>query len=109
VLNLLINAVEAVQQNGDGLQRSIDVFLRKINDASAEFVVRDTGPGPKKSLESALFEPFVTSKAEGVGLGLAVAQEVVEAHHGSIDWGRSDGTTTFRVVIPVTKKGAASV
>lgn len=109
VLNLLINAVEAVQQNGDDVQRAIDVSLRKFDDAAAELVVRDTGPGPKNSLESTLFEPFVTSKAEGVGLGLAVAKEVVEAHHGSIDWWRSDKITIFRVVIPVLQKGAASV
>lgn len=101
VLNLLINAVEAVQQNGDGVPRAIEVSLRNIDDA-AEFVVRDTGPGPKDSLKSALFDPFVTSKAEGVGLGLAVAREVVEAHHGSIDWSRRDEMTIFRVVIPVT-------
>ncbi len=109
VLNLLINAVEAVQQNGDDVYRAIDVSLKKFDDAAAEFVVRDTGPGPKNSLASALFEPFVTSKAEGVGLGLAVAREVVEAHHGSIDWWRSDKMTIFRVVIPVIQKGAASV
>lgn len=102
VLNLLINAVEAVQQNGDDVLRSIDVSLRNIDEESAEFVVSDTGPGPKKSLETALFEPFVTSKAEGVGLGLAVAREVIEAHHGSIDWSRTDKMTSFRVVIPVT-------
>ena len=102
VLNLLINAVEAVQQNGDDMRRAIDVSLRKIDDATAEFVVSDTGPGPKHSLESALFNPFVTSKAEGVGLGLAVAREVIEAHHGSIDWSRTDKMTSFRVVIPVT-------
>ena len=102
VLNLLINAVEAVQQNGDDMRRAIDVSLRKIDDSTAEFVVSDTGPGPKHSLESALFNPFVTSKAEGVGLGLAVAREVIEAHHGSIDWSRTDEMTRFRVVIPVT-------
>ncbi|QDT74095.1 Sporulation kinase E [Lacipirellula limnantheis] len=101
VLNLLINAVEAVQQNGDDLPRVIDVSLRKLEDGTAEFGVCDTGPGPKNSLESALFDPFVTSKAEGVGLGLAVAREVVEAHQGSIDWSRTDGRTSFRVVIPM--------
>ena len=101
VLNLLINAVEAVQQNGDDVGRLIDVSLRKIDGALAEFAVCDTGPGPKSSVASALFEPFVTSKAEGVGLGLAVAREVVQAHHGAIDWTRTDEKTIFRVVIPV--------
>jgi C4-dicarboxylate-specific signal transduction histidine kinase len=101
VLNLLINAVEAVQQNSDDMRRAIDISLRKTDDARAELVVRDTGPGPKHSLETALFEPFITSKAEGIGLGLAVAREVVEAHHGSIDWRRADEMTSFRVVIPM--------
>jgi signal transduction histidine kinase len=100
VLNLLINAIEAVQQNGDDAPRDINVSLRKIDDAAAELVVRDSGPGPLNSLKSALFEPFVTSKAEGVGLGLAVAREVVEAHLGSIAWSRTDAITSFRVVIP---------
>jgi signal transduction histidine kinase len=108
VLNLLINAIEAVQQNGEESRREIAISLRNIDDA-AELVIRDSGAGPKNSIEASLFEPFVTSKAEGVGLGLAVAREVVEAHRGSVDWSRTDGVTSFRVVIPMMKKGAERV
>ena len=106
VLNLLINAIEAVQQNDGESPRSIEVSLRTNKDSAAELTVRDTGPGPKNSVENLIFEPFVTSKAEGVGLGLVVAREVVEAHYGSITWSRSDEITKFVVVIPAVKKGA---
>jgi nitrogen-specific signal transduction histidine kinase len=47
-----------------------------------------------------LFEPFVTSKPEGVGRGLAVARQVVEGHGGTISWQRRDGRTCFRVEFP---------
>ncbi|WP_172992079.1 sensor histidine kinase [Lacipirellula parvula] len=109
VLNLLINAIEAVQQNGDGVPRTIDISLQQTVREEAELSVLDSGPGPKNSVNPGLFDPFVTSKAEGVGLGLAVARQIVEAHGGSIEWSRTGEITTFRVVIPLFRKGAAGV
>lgn len=108
VLNLLINAIEAVQQASDGQRRDVDVSLRTIGD-NAILAVEDTGPGPSESLRQELFDPFISSKAEGVGLGLAVAREAIAAHHGSIEWDRIDATTTFQVTIPLATKGAARV
>lgn len=109
VLNLLINAVEAVQQNDDGTPRTIEISLHQTDLQEAALFVRDSGPGPKNSVNPGLFDPFVTSKAEGVGLGLAVARQIVEAHVGSIEWSRTGETTTFRVAIPLITKGAAGV
>jgi nitrogen-specific signal transduction histidine kinase len=48
-----------------------------------------------------LFEPFVTSKPEGVGLGLAVARQVAEAHGGAVSWQRDAGRTRFRIELPL--------
>src|SRR5262249_31585382 len=62
--------------------------------------VWDTGPGPAPEVAERLFEPFVTGKPEGVGLGLAVARQVAEAHGGAITWTREGGRTCFRVELP---------
>jgi signal transduction histidine kinase len=62
--------------------------------------VRDSGPGPVPEVAGRLFEPFVTGKPEGVGLGLAVARQVAEAHGGRIGWERADGRTVFRIELP---------
>ena len=108
VLNLLINAIEAVQQTEVDARRLVDVTLQAVA-GQATFVVADSGPGPEESLRPGIFEPFISSKAEGVGLGLAVAREVVTAHQGTIDWTRMNETTKFQVTIPLATKGADCV
>jgi signal transduction histidine kinase len=105
VLNLLLNAVEAVQRAPHGAPRSIRASLAAA-DGSAELLVADTGPGPAAAMAYKLFDPFVTSKPEGVGLGLAVAREIVEACRGTIQWNRSENETQFGVVIPLEKTSA---
>lgn len=95
-LNLLTNALEAAGPQGW-------VEVRSGREGAAAYVeVRDSGPGPAPEVAERLFEPFVTGKREGVGLGLAVAKQVAEAHGGTIRWFRDANGTCFRIEIPVS-------
>jgi len=104
ILNVLGNAVEAAGPGG-----SVQVTLKEEKQLAQQpsivvLEVRDSGPGPKPEVADRLFEPFVTGKSEGVGLGLAVARQVAEAHGGRIDWSRQDGWTCFRIELPLADK-----
>jgi len=97
LLNIIGNAIEAAGPNG-----CVEVALTHPDGSAFGVVVDviDTGPGPPESIAAWLFEPLVTGKPEGIGLGLAVARRAVEAHRGTISWSRENGKTRFRIVLP---------
>jgi signal transduction histidine kinase len=92
--NVIGNAVEAA-----GPGATVEVGLAATR-SGALVEVADTGPGPPTDVAAKLFEPFVTGKPEGIGLGLAVAKQAAEAHGGRITWDRRDGRTVFRIEFP---------
>ena len=103
-LNLALNAIEAAGPCGNV---SIEA-LSSGDEVAVE--IADTGPGPPPELADAICEPFVTSKPEGVGLGLAIAHQVAIEHGGRLSWSRQGGETRFRLTFPKvdgTPKGAA--
>lgn len=100
ILNVLGNAVEAAGPGGVVEVRLNEEKRSVPRQSLIVLEVRDSGSGPKPDVADRMFEPFVTGKSEGVGLGLAVARQVAEAHGGSIHWSRQDGWTCFRIELP---------
>jgi len=107
VLNLVRNAVEAMEQVE---RRELTISTRGIPDRGmAEVTVADTGPGIAPEMAARLFQPFVTTKAAGMGLGLSICREIVEAHHGRLTTARaSSGGAVFRVTLPIANREAAA-
>jgi C4-dicarboxylate-specific signal transduction histidine kinase len=81
ILNLLINAVEAMSGMSEG-PRKLLISTRETESGHVLFAVRDWGPG--LALESAdrLFDPFYTTKPDGLGMGLSICRSIIEAHQG---------------------------
>ncbi len=101
ILNVLGNAIEAAGPSGV-VEVKLSEEKRLAPRSSIVFLeVLDSGPGPKPEVADRMFEPFVTGRSEGVGLGLAVARQVAEGHGGSIGWSRRDGWTCFRIELPL--------
>lgn len=94
LLNLALNAIDAAGPGGH-------VWLKLTSDEQhQQFVVEDDGAGPPTEIAESLFDSFVTSKPEGIGLGLTVAATVARAHHGSLTWERADQRTRFILKLP---------
>jgi two-component system sensor histidine kinase HydH len=94
LLNLLENAVHAV-----GTQGEIRVSGSR-RDGSIELVIEDTGPGVDPSIRRRLFEPLVTNKVKGIGLGLALVRRIVERHEGTVAYEGGPGRSRFVVRLP---------
>jgi len=104
VLNLVRNSIDAI--GGSGSPGKITIQARQLSTpARIEFSVLDDGPGIDEETAGRLFEPLMTSKHEGLGLGLAICTSIVEAHGGKL-WLHSGtaGATEFRFTIPVESK-----
>jgi signal transduction histidine kinase len=94
VLNLAMNAIEAAGPGGEvGLGVS-------CGPGGVVIEVNDNGPGPPPEVANTLFEPFITSKPEGVGLGLALAHHVALEHEGRLSWVRDGDRTRFHLILP---------
>ncbi len=97
LFNLISNAIDAAGPNG-----RVAIHIRRAVDTMTLEVV-DSGPGIPDDVAAKLFEPFVTGKPEGVGLGLAVARQIVDAHGGRLTWSRGADETCFRVELPLLR------
>ncbi len=109
-LNLVKNAAEAIANTPDGeimlttafkpgMRLSVPGNTNKVT-LPLEFCVRDNGPGVPEELVPHLFDPFVTTKANGTGLGLALVAKIIGDHGGVIECESQPGRTVFRVLLP---------
>jgi signal transduction histidine kinase len=99
VLNLLLNALDAVPQGG-----TIWLELRRENEKWLTLSVADTGGGLPADLGAQIFEPFVSTKETGLGLGLSICKRIVEAHEGEIQAAnRPEDGAVFTVSFPMQK------
>ena len=96
LLNLVGNAIEAA---GPGREGAVTLRVRK-HPRFALIEVEDRGIGIADP-RAPLFDPFYSTKQAGTGLGLAIVHRVVTDHGGSVDFKSGEGTTTFRVTLPL--------
>jgi signal transduction histidine kinase len=96
--NLVSNAAEALEAQPAGGR--ITVSAKRSEPNHVQIVVADTGPGVPAASADRLFEPFVSGKSSGMGLGLAVSRAIVEAHGGTLE-SRSGSHGEFHLVLPV--------
>ena len=118
-LNLVKNAAEAAHRRGDGQGEIIirtafrhGVRIRTggakgLRSTPLEVRIIDNGPGVPPALRDSLFQPFVTGRSGGVGLGLALVSKLVSAHGGLIDFDSEPGRTVFRVLLPIVSEEPA--
>jgi two-component system, NtrC family, nitrogen regulation sensor histidine kinase GlnL len=115
-LNLIKNASEAVGDRADGeiqlttayrpgIRLSVAGSREKIS-LPLEFCVHDNGPGVPADLLPHLFDPFITTKTNGSGLGLALVAKIIGGHGGIVECDSQTNRTTFRVLMPVSREAA---
>jgi two-component system nitrogen regulation sensor histidine kinase GlnL len=117
-LNLVKNAAEVLERTPKpeirlstafrpGIRIAVQGIAERVS-LPLEIVVEDNGPGVPPELVPILFDPFVTTKANGSGLGLALVAKIVGDHGGVIDMDSRPGRTRFRVLLPVANGTVAS-
>ena len=100
ILNLIMNAIEAMREVGEG-SRELSISTRKADRDAVLVALRDTGPGLPASPER-IFEAFFTTKPSGLGMGLSICRSIVEAHGGRL-WAAPNPTrgAVFSMMLPI--------
>ena len=107
ITTLLRNALDAMAQSE---RRELSITTSLTDEATIEIAVADSGSGLSKEAEAHLFEPFVSTKRDGMGLGLLLSRSIVEAHGGSLRYeANPSGGAIFRFTLPAVPAGNSSV
>jgi signal transduction histidine kinase len=102
ILNLVVNGIDAMKDTPSE-NRIIRIRTSRVEEF-AELSVSDRGPGIPEDKLKEVFEPFYTSKAEGMGIGLSIARTIIETHNGLI-WAknRDHGGASFRIRLSLVR------
>jgi two-component system, LuxR family, sensor kinase FixL len=100
LLNLIRNAIEAMQETE---RRELTISTTTVDGDTVEVQVTDTGPGVSEAVAAHLFQPFVTTKPQGMGVGLSISRTIIESHGGRL-WAEAnpEGGTIFRLTLRTT-------
>jgi len=103
LLNLIRNAIEAMEET---TTRELVISVAPIEDTHIKISVADTGPGIAPEIAQQLFQPFITTKSQGMGVGLSISRTIIEAHGGRI-WVESNpgGGTIFNFTLAAVNEG----
>jgi C4-dicarboxylate-specific signal transduction histidine kinase len=102
VLNLVLNALDAVEVTMG--KREVEVRATACGGHAVEVAVCDSGPGLDPALLERIFEPFYTTKENGLGMGLAISRAIVDAHDGRLSAAADPGGgAIFRLVLPAAR------
>jgi C4-dicarboxylate-specific signal transduction histidine kinase len=101
LLNLILNGIDAVRSVEHG-QRELAVYSTLTEPGSVLVSVEDSGPGLDPAIASRIFEPFVTTKSDGLGVGLSICRSIIDAHGGRL-WASPRAThgTALRFTVPI--------
>ena len=107
LINLMRNAIDAMSASD---KRELTVSTAAAETDMIRIDVADSGPGVPEKVKAKLFEPFVTTKTRGIGVGLSISRSIVEAHYGKI-WTESnpDGGAIFSFTLPLAKADLALI
>jgi len=107
LINLIRNSSEALTANDNPAPKTITLSSLMLDEQNLQIQVRDNGPGIETELQNKLFMPFVTTKTEGMGMGLSICRSLIVAHHGSLTFDSQQGIgTCFYISLPVVDSQA---
>jgi two-component system, LuxR family, sensor kinase FixL len=108
LVNLVRNAMEAMEA-ANSERRSIAVEARRKGNRAIEISVADSGPGVAAEVADTIFDPFVTTKPLGMGMGLSISRSIVESHGGSLSMVRGDRSGAIFIVDLPTVEAEAGI
>jgi PAS domain S-box-containing protein len=107
ILNLILNSAAAMRNSPSG-QRKIMVRTAMLDSRTVKTFVKDFGTGIDEHHIDRLFEPFYTTKPEGLGMGLSISQTIIKAHGGTMEaWNNREGGATFAFTLPAHQGDSA--